>query len=388
MKTLYPKTEHGIVNRMQGSIFNYQAWGSIAKDEEGTLYVVASGFRAAHICPFGKTVMYISKNEGKTWSPPIVINDTYMDDRDAGILYMGNGRMLVTWFTHSAHEYNNRWKEHITGHILRTEPEAYDATVGMLKGYGHLPEEETIAGSYIRVSEDYGMTWSDTIYIPVTAPHGPTMCKDGSLIYLGIETYETDRKHCRELTGGNENASLYRSRNGGYTWVLESKIEAPDWFTEKQCLDEPHVLEMPNGDILGAFRIEGETPFTIALCRSQDGGKTWSEVYPTGVSGSPPHLMLHSSGALICAYGRREVPCGERAMVSYDYGKTWTEEYILHNAKNEKDGDLGYPATVELSDGSLMTIYYQKYEDDKKCSMLYTKWRVEGHLQNDVETKI
>lgn len=374
MRTVYPSAEHGIVNRVQGSIFSYQGWGTVARDEEGTLYAVASGFRVSHICPFGKTVMYISRNNGKTWSPPIVINDTYMDDRDAGILYMGNGRMLVTWFTHSAHEYTSRWKEAISS---MAEPEAHDAVMGMLKGYDHLPQDETAAGSYIRVSEDCGMTWSETIYIPITAPHGPTLCRDGSLIYLGIETYEADGIHCRTLTGGNEKASLYRSRDGGYTWVLESGISAPSWLGNEQFLDEPHVLELPDGRLLGAFRIEGAHPFTIGFCLSEDGGRTWGEVYPTGVSGSPPHLMLHSSGALICSYGRREAPCGERAMVSFDLGKTWEDEYVLHNAKNEQDGDLGYPSTVELADGSLMTVYYQKYEDDKKCSVLYTRWQLE-----------
>ena len=362
----------GIVNRVVGSIFGYQAWGSVARDENGTLYTVTSGFRVSHICPFGKTVMYISKDEGKTWSCPIVINDTYLDDRDAGIVYMGNGRMLVSWFTHSPHEYNTRWNEFIRKHA---EPLAFDATMGMLKGYDYLPEKEKLAGSYVRVSEDYGMTWGETIYLPITAPHGPSLCRDGSLIYLGIETYETDRTHCRDLVG-NENASLYRSRDGGYTWTLESKIQAPDWFTEKQHLDEPHVLELPNGNILGAFRIEGEKPFTMAMTLSEDGGKTWGEVYPTGVSGSPPHLMMHSSGALVCSYGRREFPCGERAIVSYDYGRTWEDEYILHNPKDEYGKDLGYPSTVEMDDGSLYTVYYQKYEDDLKCSMLYTRWNL------------
>lgn len=373
MNTIYPETTHGIVNRVTHSAFAYQAWGSVARDENGTLYVVASGFRVSHICPFGKTVMYISKNEGETWSPPIVINDTYLDDRDAGILYLGNGRMIVSWFTHSTHEYTNRYAEFIE---QNAEAIVRDATMGMLNGYEHLPESEKKAGSYMRVSEDYGMTWSDIISIPVTAPHGPSLCKDGSLIYLGIETYEEDWTHFRELTGGNENASLYRSVDGGYTWELESKIQAPNWFDDEMYLDEPHVLELPNGDILGAFRIEGAHPFTVALTVSKDGGKTWGEVYPTGVSGSPPHLMMHSSGALICSYGRREFPCGERAIVSYDLGRTWSDEYVLHNPKDESHGDLGYPATIELSDGSLMTVYYQLYEDDKKCSMLYTKWRL------------
>jgi hypothetical protein len=63
-------------------------------------------------------------------------------------------------------------------------------------------------------------------------------------------------------------------------------------------------------------------------------------------------------------------------MVSCDGGKTWEDEYVLHNPKDEQGRDLGYPSTVELADGSLLTVYYQKYEDDPKCSMLYTKWRL------------
>ena len=107
---------------------------------------------------------------------------------------------------------------------------------------------------------------------------------------------------------------------------------------------------------------------------SKDGGKTWGEVTPTGISGSPPHLMLHSSGALILTYGRREAPFGERIMISRDGGKTWGEEHILTEAYCN---DLGYPATVELEDGSLVTVYYERYKDDKFTSILGVKWRIE-----------
>ena len=99
MKTYYPNAEHGIVNRVEGSLFAYQGWPTVAKDEEGTLYVAASSFRLGHICLYGKTAMYVSRNEGKTWTPPIVVNDTYLDDRDGGLLYAGDGRMILTWFT-------------------------------------------------------------------------------------------------------------------------------------------------------------------------------------------------------------------------------------------------------------------------------------------------
>ena len=373
MENIYPECTRGIVNRVKGSIFGYQAWGTLAIDENGTLYAVASGFRVSHICPFGKTVMYISKNEGKTWSPPIVINDSYLDDRDAGILYLGNGKMLVSWFTHSADAYENKYNDYIK---RLAGDGAYDTTVGLVNGYKHLPSDERRSGSYVRMSEDYGMTWSEPVFIPITAPHGPTLCRDGSLIYLGVETYEEDRVTIRENLVRNEKASLYRSVDGGYTWKCESRINAPDWFDEKMNLTEPHVLELSNGTILGAFRVDGVNPFTFVLTESTDGGKTWSDIRASGISGSPPHLMQHSSGAVICSYGRRESPAGERAVVSYDFGKTWTEDYILHNPADGSPFDLGYPSTVELPDGSLITVYYQRCDGDTKPSILYTKWKL------------
>ena len=84
--------------------------------------------------------------------------------------------------------------------------------------------------------------------------------------------------------------------------------------------------------------------------------------------------MLHSSGALILTYGRREAPFGGRIMISRDGGKTWGEEHILTEAYCN---DLGYPATVELEDGSLVTVYYERYKDDKFTSILGVKWRIE-----------
>ncbi len=38
------------------------------------------------------------------------------------------------------------------------------------------------------------------------------------------------------------------------------------------------------------------------------------------------------------------------------------------------DGDLGYPASVELPDGSLFTVYYQKVRAGEPCSLLWTRW--------------
>lgn len=166
------------------------------------------------------------------------------------------------------------------------------------------------------------------------------------------------------------------SRDGGYTWEFLSELALPEG-TNDQNFHEPHVIGLPDGWLLGAIRAEGNNvphSFTIYTTIPSDGGKSWSEPVCTDVSGSPPHLMLHSSGALICSYGRREEPYGEHAVVSYDYGKTWAEDYIIND--NTDSSDLGYPASVELWDGSIMTVYYQKLPGDNNCSILSTKWRL------------
>ena len=98
--------EHGIVYaRPDDDPFGYFGWPTAAKGENGEIRVVVSGFRAAHVCPFGKTVLFRSADEGKTWSAPAVIGNSMIDDRDAGILPLPGGKALVSWFTSDTRTY-------------------------------------------------------------------------------------------------------------------------------------------------------------------------------------------------------------------------------------------------------------------------------------------
>lgn len=365
-KLIMPEKEYGIVHRAENTLFGYQGWGSVCRDENGTLYAVASGFRCEHICPFGKTVMYVSRNDGKTWTPPIVVNDTYLDDRDAGIVYLGGGRLLISWFVHPADVYLNEYYASIKNSATRLEA---PAALGMLSMYPLLPEKFRGGGSYIRVSEDYGVTWGETVKLPVSAPHGPGVCSGGRLIYLGKEMYASGG-----LTG--KSIAAYESVDGGKVWNKLSELKIPSGLSPDN-FHEPHVIELKNGRLFGAIRAQGEGVyhgFSIYTTYSDDGGSSWSEWRSLNISGSPPHLLLHSSGKLICSFGRREAPVGERAVVSEDGGESFGAEYVLDD--RSVDSDLGYPASVELDDGSILTVYYQKYPGDAKCSMLFTRWKL------------
>lgn len=342
------------------SFFRYVGWPTVAADDEGTLYAVCSGFRARHICPFGKTVMFKSFDEGKTWSIPMVINDTYLDDRDAGIVCLGGRTMLVSWFSHPAEVYQHRYHDRICRDWVGSS--------GVLDAYDSIPDRCAEGGSFVRVSHDGGMTWGETTRVPVSAPHGPIVLADGTIFYLGKEMYT----HGEETPGA---IAAWISRDEGRTWQRRGSLNLPTG-TSPANFHEPYAIETRDGRILGFIRAQGKevTPaLTVYQAVSTDGGASWSEMTPLGISGTPPHLLRHSSGAIILSYARREVPCGERAVVSLDEGATWSEEIVLHSAPN---WDIGYPSTVELRDGSLLTVYYQQYGEEAFPSLCQTVWRL------------
>lgn len=359
--------EHGVVYAIPGDFFGYFGWPTIARCHNGDLVVVASGFRNQHVDPFGRTVLLRSYDEGRTWTTPQVINDLPIDDRDAGIVNLGGGRLLVSWFTSDTTRYAVATQYEEMG-----DPEA----VGHYRaGFRRLTRAnlDHWLGSWTRLSEDNGATWSEPLHVPVTAPHGPIyLPEEDALLYLGKLFTHERRKEIQAL----------RSEDRGHTWHYLGTVPLHPQ-TVPEHYHEPHVVALSDGRLLGLIRIQehGEAPtladtgiphFSMGQTISEDGGRTWTTVEPLGFHGSPPHVIRHSSDALVAVYGYRLAPYGERAMVSYDDGASWEAGYVLRD--DGPDGDLGYPASVELSDGSLLTVYYQKREAGEPCSLLWTRW--------------
>ena len=363
------KAEHGIVCTMPGERFGYFGWPTVGRMDDGSLVVASSGLRTQHVCPWGKTVLCTSQDDGRSWSGPEVLNDTPLDDRDAGVICLGGKARLVSWFTSDTRQHEEGCK----GWLGEEEVATWQPVLSTWT-------DELVAkwlGSWVRVSED-GTTWSDPIPVPVSAPHGPVRLSNGHLLYLG--------KACREkrCEGSGKSSSDYlqdtsikavRSTDGGKTWVELGTVPNCEG-TSNGNFHEPHTAELPSGKLIGLIRYETGNPkdFSIYQTESEDGGETWTRSRPTGVLGSPPHVIRHSTGPLVCVYGYREKPFGQRAMISRDDGRTWKTDFIIRD--DGPDWDLGYPSSVELEDGRIFTVCYQKVAAGEKPSLLWSCWRL------------
>ena len=370
----------GLIYRAVSGPCRYQAWPSVCMDESGILYTVWSGHRSSHVCPFGKNLMSVSKDGGESWSAPIIVNDTWLDDRDTGITYLGNGKMILSYFNHPADVYRTKWRNW----IVNDADERFRPMLGAyLDAYEQFSPEENRAGSFIRRSFDYGKTWEPAIKMPISTPHGPVKTKSGRLLYLGREFPGLASRYGNQFPEDGDTVKeddkgkifLYESFDDGENWTMLSKLPL-DTAANHEHLHEPHIVELENGELIASIRAHDDPKldnFGIYLISSKDGGKTWGDAWSYDKIGSPPHLLLRKDGSVLMTYGRRSAPFGIRAAVSFDGCKTFGEEFILSDAPN---GDLGYPATAELSDGSLLTVYYQLYGNDNRTSIGFTKWMI------------
>ena len=73
-----------------------------------------------------------------------------------------------------------------------------------------------------------------------------------------------------------------------------------------------------------------------------DRGETWSEpqMLLDETGGAPPHLIQLSSGVILSTYGRRKQPYGIMAMISFDGGESWENNFIIYTEVVRLDGFL------------------------------------------------
>jgi hypothetical protein len=206
------------------------------------------------------------------------------------------------------------------------------------------------AQPWIRFSEDAGESWSRPSPLPmyqfekiqgrpcyVTRP-------DGTIVLTLTGKSESD-PYLRPIA--------YASFDGGRNWTFLSYVAGSDDYMT--CLPSPTLLD--DGRIVAAVRVNPtSTTLWTELYESADGGRTWSFLSRPNDTGAPGTLTELSDGRLLYVYGYRRPPYGIRARLSDDGGRTWGREYVLRD--DGANADLGYPRTVELPDGDVLSVYY------------------------------
>jgi sialidase-1 len=197
----------------------------------------------------------------------------------------------------------------------------------------------------------------------VNSPHGAVAASGGRLLYAGKKLWDPGRK-----------VGLAESTDDGVTWRWLSDIpaRAGDSVVEYH---ELHTVEADDGKIIVQIRNHNEANRGETLqCESSDGGRSWSTPHPIGVWGLPSHLLRLRDGRLLMTYGYRRAPFGNLARVSEDRGRTWQEPLVISD--DGVGSDLGYPSTVELSNGELVTVWYERLKDSPRAVLRQAHWSI------------
>lgn len=276
---------------------------------------------APHIGKGGRASIARSRDGGRSWSAPKVIFD--VPDADDGIDASGvlsDGTILfgAVSYTWEGERYStNGWK----------------------------------ASAYVLASKDDGATWSQPVRVDAAPfawayPFGSIIkLEDGTLVMAG---YGGDLPYRAD---GPQTAFLVRSRDGGRSWG-EAAVIARDF-------NETSLILLRGGALMAVMRARTGH---LATSVSTDQGMHWNApVTVTHEREHPGDLLRLQSGAILLTFGQRNKPFGVQAMISLDEGKSWDRRHRAVLAWDGDHGDLGYPVTVQRSDGRLATIYYVVY---------------------------
>jgi hypothetical protein len=282
--------------------------------QDGSLGAAIRG-GATHLGLGGRLDFIRSTDGGRTWSKPVVAIDSEWDDRNPALGQMPDGTIVLGYM--ELHGYRSDG--------------SFDWNAGP-----SLP--------FFVTSGDNGGTWSAKQPLAApwknASPFGKiTVCKDGMAL---LSLYETPSK----------GVAVLRSKDNGRTWGDASILPGHD---------ETQVIELPDGRLMAFARMDGEKEAGLLLSESDDQGRTWIRSRKLLQPNQWPFdATVLKSGHLLLSFGSRigAGQFGAGVMLSRDLGKTWDEKTLALLGSDSLDTDTGYPSTVQLDDGTIVTMYY------------------------------
>ena len=239
---------------------------------------------------------------------------------------------------------------------------------------------------YVVRSSNRGQTWDPAIRLNATELEltGSQVCRfaqlpDGTMVLvMGSWDRSASADTPLPLADRYARTYLYSSRDDGRSWRRTP---------QPVCLHgyEPDLVALPSGRLLLAIRYQrhklphdppglvsphlmrnDQPPYTksktigaglvarfTAILHSDDAGKTWTAPrLLTGFDEQTGCLVSLSDGTVILPFGYKTDTRGQRFLISYDGGETWSRNvFQLHD-----DGQ--YASSVALADDTIVTVLH------------------------------
>ncbi|MFO7611930.1 MAG: exo-alpha-sialidase [Clostridia bacterium] len=160
-------------------------------------------------------------------------------------------------------------------------------------------------------------------------------------IYVLGAVKTVDFKNCKRRAG------ILVSRDDGDTWG--------EFYEIDRDINETSILYLDGNRMIAAARTAEKQH--IRLYMSNDGGVSWKFMEDGSmINQMPASLTRLNDGRILMCYGVRNNQKSIIFRTADERGENWSEPSVL--AVLDGAGDMGYPSSVQLGDGTIVTAYY------------------------------
>jgi len=324
----------------------------------------AAPTKASVVCQ--RTLLTWSDDQGRAWSEPVEpwrpppIEGRPGHFRAGHLTALGGGRLLATLYWVDASD--------------PSRPFFNEETEGLLD-----------SRILVSLSDDAGASWSEPALIDTSPYHLPTPITGPVLVLKNGEwalQFETNKTYYDTSVWRHESVLMF-SPDGGHSWPHHACVATDPDARVFYWDQRPAVL--PDGRVLDLFwtfdRVTAQY-LNIHARLSGGDGRSWGDLWDTGVPGQPAPPLGLPDGRLALVYVDRTSAPQIKARLSSDGGRTWpqaTEVLVYGESLVSQSRDkgsmqdawaemgrfsIGLPATAPLPDGDFLVVYYAGPDTD------------------------